>query len=900
VSSAESGIVRTEGTILTSPVAGSVLFATEHLEAVTTLPGVTSVEFLLDGDIISADAAAPYEATLDTVPAADGAHELTLIVWTGATSVVVTPVEVTIDNTLTPEARVEEDWRSGRIDLDERVVDLMYADLAPMALPERYAGGPQSIPEPTVPDDVGRDYVAWAASLDVAPSTRAAIGDFIAQPLRGGLYAAAANTGTPSAGITDPCQTSQDMAGHAIHYCSHNSGHFVIHYAPGPTTTQLEVAATPLTGGTPSVVADLAEILESVYGVYTRPTASGGLGMPAPSAPIDVNLTDSPTGGHASGDKLVVTPNASAGRLVYVVAHELFHVFVYLDYQPPEPAPADIGFWNEAVAQWGAHRFLQLNTDHYTDGDDNWALGVAGYLAYPWADVSTEDPATNPPKGYGTSMIAEYLDLRPRGAGETSPVLQSRELIAHDHQSGREAIRTVSTTSIASSIETWLDYARHLYRLDFADPATRAVWTDGLPTDQLAGPRPAGASVSLDAGLTHPSDWADTSIGELGVRYVELVPSSPGVGNVHVAIAAGPTDALGHVAVRVDRFAPDPVNGPTDCTLGSWPGDNGAGVIVDVSQGVGTIDVPVDGSCTYVVLSIVNVGPGEASVLWLATSQPSAILTNGTVQLGVAPLGNLIVPGGTPSAGSGTERVGVRLNATNEEGLAATQQLEGWGIAWSGETSGATGFASVTAADASTPGLALESFSSAGAPMTSQASSRVVAGGMIRVEHEFRPNSYSPYTYSVEVQLTNLGAETVSLTYRRVLDWDVEPTPMNEFVTAGSWCQECNDALMTDNPFVGASPIIPAIGAPSIAPFTDVGPGDRGIAFEQPGLVLEPGDTASFTLFIGAAPDEATGIAALGASRAQDYAIGESSAGSTPARDHTVFLFGVTNHLRPG
>jgi hypothetical protein len=51
---------------------------------------------------------------------------------------------------------------------------------------------------------------------------------------------------------------------------------------------------------------------------------------------------------------------------------------------------------------------------------------------------------------------------------------------------------------------------------------------------------------------------------------------------------------------------------------------------------------------------------------------------------------------------------------------------------------------------------------------------------------------------------TNLGAVTRSLTHRRVLGWDVEPTPMSGFVTAGSWCSWCwNDVLMTDHPLVG-------------------------------------------------------------------------------------------------
>ena len=127
VSSAESGTVRTEDTILTSPADGDSIFATEDLEAVTTLTGVTSIEFLLDGYIIATDTTTPYEAVLDTVPLEDGSHELSLVVWTGATSAATALVEVLVDNALSPESRIDEDWRTGRITLDERVVDLIYA-----------------------------------------------------------------------------------------------------------------------------------------------------------------------------------------------------------------------------------------------------------------------------------------------------------------------------------------------------------------------------------------------------------------------------------------------------------------------------------------------------------------------------------------------------------------------------------------------------------------------------------------------------------------------------------------------------------------------------------------------------------------------------------------------------
>src|SRR4051794_27148163 len=57
------------------------------------------------------------------------------------------------------------------------------------------------------------------------------------------------------------------------------------------------------------------------------------------------------------------------------------------------------------------------------------------------------------------------------------------------------------------------------------------------------------------------------------------------------------------------------------------------------------------------------------------------IISNGTIRLGVQPLGNLIAPGGTPSAGQGTTQVGIRYIPTNGDGVSPGCDCEGWGVA---------------------------------------------------------------------------------------------------------------------------------------------------------------------------------------------------------------------------
>src|SRR5687767_16027585 len=78
-----------------------------------------------------------------------------------------------------------------------------------------------------------------------------------------------------------------------------------------------------------------------------------------------------------------------------------------------------------------------------------------------------------------------------------------------------------------------------------------------------------------------------------------------------------------------------------------------------------------------------------------AHADPSdAIISNGTVQLGVFDEGHLNAPGGTPSSGSGTTNVGVRYLPTGAEATAPGCLCEGWGAA--DAISGVTGHADVS------------------------------------------------------------------------------------------------------------------------------------------------------------------------------------------------------------
>lgn len=208
-----------------------------------------------------------------------------------------------------------------------------------------------------------------------------------------------------------------------------------------------------------------------------------------------------------------------------------------------------------------------------------------------------------------------------------------------------------------------------------------------------------------------------------------------------------------------------------------------------------------------------------------------AIISNGTVQLGVNQEGHLNVPGGTPSSQTGTTTVGIRYVPTNADSVSPGCECEGWGAA--DATSGTTGYANVSADGV--VGLTLLSFTST----ATTAASTVQIGTRLKVTHDFRPTPLTPRLYEVTVTVENISASDVDLRYRRVMDWDIEPTAFSEFVTTvtgpgAAVAYNNNDGFTTANP-LGAN----TSGDPGVLPlltgsFTDQGPRDHGAPFRLP------------------------------------------------------------------
>jgi hypothetical protein len=292
--------------------------------------------------------------------------------------------------------------------------------------------------------------------------------------------------------------------------------------------------------------------------------------------------------------------------------------------------------------------------------------------------------------------------------------------------------------------------------------------------------------------------------------------------------------------------------------------------------------------------------------------QGDAIIGNDTVQLGVHPFGHLNVPGGSPSSQMGETTVGLRFIPTNADVISPACDCEGWGVA-DAET-GLTAYANQNEIP-NVNNLAVQSFASSATTATSVVTDTPIEGNpSFRVTHAFAPTPVTANLYEVTVSIENLRDSAIAdLRYRRVMDWDVEPTAFSEFVTIdGSAPPELrysnNNGFATANPLGSRTAGIPAadleVSKPEGEPFeplNDAGPKDHGAMFDFGFGSLPAGETKTFTFYYGAAATETAALAAIEAVGAELYSLGQpntegGASGGTP--NTAIFAYaspGVSN-----
>lgn len=256
----------------------------------------------------------------------------------------------------------------------------------------------------------------------------------------------------------------------------------------------------------------------------------------------------------------------------------------------------------------------------------------------------------------------------------------------------------------------------------------------------------------------------------------------------------------------------------------------------------------------------VPIGPAEAAI------GPATVISNGTVSIGVQPEGNLIVGD-----------VGITFVPTGNDSLAPGCPCEGWGVADAG--SGVTGFASESNGQGN---VVVTDFTTTATTASSVVS---VPGGegkpSFEVTHAYAPATETSSLYRVSVSVRNASTTAVTdLRYRRVMDWDTEPTAFNEFVTnqsgtAADLKRMSNDGFETPNPLKANTASDNTVAFFRAGPTVDYGPNDHGALFDFEFGPLAAGATKNFVIFYGAAADQSGAIAALAAVGAEAYSLGQ-------------------------
>lgn len=268
-----------------------------------------------------------------------------------------------------------------------------------------------------------------------------------------------------------------------------------------------------------------------------------------------------------------------------------------------------------------------------------------------------------------------------------------------------------------------------------------------------------------------------------------------------------------------------------------------------------------------------------------------AVISNGTVQLGINPAGQLNVPG--PDSAQFTPYVGLRYLPTNNEATAPGCLCEGWGVGdlitdisgWANEdefpnVNNLVVDSFVAGASTATSTVYVVPGASSGGGGGDIFAAAVPAGAIMRVTHNYAPSAH-PNLYRVTVTIENITSQAQHIVYRRVMDWDIEPTPFEEYVTL----QKGTSPVLvgtTNDGFDTANPLSPQSSMGQTGSFVDAGPSDHGANFQFDFGTLPPGQSIQFFTYYGAAATEAEAFAALGAVGVEAYSFGQASVADGP------------------
>ena len=223
-------------------------------------------------------------------------------------------------------------------------------------------------------------------------------------------------------------------------------------------------------------------------------------------------------------------------------------------------------------------------------------------------------------------------------------------------------------------------------------------------------------------------------------------------------------------------------------------------------------------------------------------------------------------------------RVGLRYEPTGYEATAHGCAVRGLGAA--DATTGASGYSNESADGV----VNLDPFRS---PVTaSTATSVVTIDGVLRVTHAYRPAASSANLYEVDVTIENISGAAVDPRYRRVLDWDIEPTRVLRVRHAGAG-ERPTSSTRSDGGFATANPL----GAGAIRSCSPARPStaarrDHGALFDFGFDTLAAGAALTFNDVLRRRRYRGRGPRRPAGRRAEAYSLGQPNTPDGPTLGH--------------
>jgi hypothetical protein len=265
------------------------------------------------------------------------------------------------------------------------------------------------------------------------------------------------------------------------------------------------------------------------------------------------------------------------------------------------------------------------------------------------------------------------------------------------------------------------------------------------------------------------------------------------------------------------------------------------------------------------------------AVLGLASSASAATISNGTITLGINPQGDL-----NSTAASGGPLIGVTYNPTGNDGTRGGCPCEGWGAG----AGGPTPFNAIANEQNGNTGYQQVSFTTSASSAVSVVNILRGDTPALRLTQDFHSSPTTPNLYEITTTLTNLtDAPLTDVRYERIMDWDVEPTPTDEFVTINRGATPPSNLIYSDdNGFADNNPFSPTTPDSGNGPLdsstvnanvVDNGPADHGARFRFAFGDLAAGQSKQFFVYYGAAGTEADADAAVSASALEVFTYGQ-------------------------